>query len=203
MDYFFRINNNISSEVKIKRSKFITHLKYVESIDSAKDFISEISAKYKTANHNCWAFVIGKKAETIHSSDNGEPSGTAGKPMLNMLQKNNLTNIVAVVTRYFGGVKLGIRGLIDAYSLCIEDCLTHTNLEKIVEKKYYNVATDYSFNEILKYQITQFSAQVESIDYSSDVNLKISIEKKISHEFDNYLNEMQNAGKLIIEDDFS
>ncbi|MEA1972750.1 MAG: YigZ family protein [Candidatus Cloacimonadota bacterium] len=196
--YYYRIANKVESEIKIKRSKFITHLKYVEDINSAKDFISKITSQYMSANHNCWAYIVGKSAETYHSSDNGEPNGTAGKPMLHTLQKHNLTNIVAVVTRYFGGVKLGIRGLIDAYSLAIQTAVESTKLHKIVDKKNYEISTDYSFNESLKYQIEKLEGSIESVDYSDVVKINISIEKKKCSDLDNYLVEMQNAGKLNI-----
>jgi len=94
-------------------------LGYVDSLEKAKQFISRISKENKTANHNCWAYILGEKGELFHCSDAGEPSGTAGKPMLNALQSHCMTNIAAVVTRHFGGVKLGVRGLKSLMSLTI------------------------------------------------------------------------------------
>ncbi|MCL2065116.1 MAG: YigZ family protein [Candidatus Cloacimonetes bacterium] len=99
-------------KLKIKKSLFIGHIKYVEDTESARIFIREVKKRHKQANHNCSAYIIG---ETFFSSDDREPSGTAGRPILNMLKKYNMTNVVLVVTRYFGGVELGIRGLIVAY----------------------------------------------------------------------------------------
>src|SRR5687768_10618077 len=111
---FFIIDRDFEAEVKIKNSVFICHLRPAQTVEEAKAFISEISGQYKDATHNCWAYITGKNGDIFHSSDAGEPAGTAGKPILNTLNKYRLTNISAVVTRYYGGVKLGVRGLIDA-----------------------------------------------------------------------------------------
>ena len=105
MKYYYSIGKDVIIEIKIKRSKFIVHLHYAESVKDAKEYISKISTEHKTATHNCWAYIVGEKGETFHNSDAGEPPGTAGKPILNTLKKHNTTNIVAVVTRYFVGVK--------------------------------------------------------------------------------------------------
>ena len=104
-------------ELKIKKSLFIGHIKHVTDTESARDFIREIKKQHKQANHNCSAYIVG---DTCFSSDDREPSGSAGKPILNMMRRHNLTNVVIVVTRYFGGVELGIRGLIEAYGAAAE-----------------------------------------------------------------------------------
>lgn len=87
MEYFYSIKKNRNYRCKIKRSEFIAHLAYVETIEEAKEFISQISEEHKTATHNCWAYIVGEKGKTYHCSDAGEPSGTAGKPILNALKK--------------------------------------------------------------------------------------------------------------------
>lgn len=103
------------AELKIKRSIFIGRLCFADSAEAAKAFITRISRENKTVSHNCWAYVVREKADVYHSSDAGEPSGTAGKPMLNALFAHDMTQVAVVVTRYYGGVKLGVRGLIQAY----------------------------------------------------------------------------------------
>ncbi|MHC5374960.1 YigZ family protein [Enterococcus sp. LJL120] len=103
-------------ETEVKKSRFLCGLKRVTSEEEAKEFILQIKKEHWKANHNCSAFVIGEQSEIQRSSDDGEPSGTAGVPMLEVLKKNQLINVVAVVTRYFGGTKLGAGGLIRAYA---------------------------------------------------------------------------------------
>ena len=198
MNYFYSIEKDRRTETKIKRSTFIVHLHSVESMKEAKNYISKIAAEHKTANHNCWAYIVGDKGETFHSSDAGEPSGTAGLPMLNTLKKHNMTNIVAVVTRYFGGTKLGIRGLIDAYGESVENAIAKSPLKKLVKTSEFNITTTYDFGEILKHKITNMGATISDIEYSEKIKLKITIEDHDKEVLEKYLKEMERAGKLII-----
>ena len=111
------INQEVSTEIVEKKSKFICHLFYVENIQEAEKKIEEVRKKYYDARHHCFAYrIIGEKQIIERASDDGEPSGTAGAPMLQLLSKNELVNVVAVVTRYFGGILLGTGGLVRAYS---------------------------------------------------------------------------------------
>lgn len=193
---FYLIKDTTSSEMKIKSSIFIGTVGYVETPEEAKEFISSISTKYKDATHNCWAYIIGKKADIFHSSDDGEPSGTAGKPMLNTLTKHNLTNIAAVVTRYYGGTKLGVRGLIEAYSESIENTIQGSLLEEWIEKKTYQVSVNYDFSEILKHKIKSMNGEVTNITYTDNVIIDISIEADKSNELDDYLHELEKRNIL-------
>ncbi|MGB4096154.1 MAG: YigZ family protein, partial [Acetomicrobium sp.] len=106
---------NAKVELTIRRSRFIGHLRVAGSVEEAKKIIREISKEHSNATHNCWAYKVGVDFPQKHYSDGGEPSGTAGKPILGEIERANLTNAVIVVTRYFGGIKLGVRGLIEAY----------------------------------------------------------------------------------------
>lgn len=196
MDYFYSVKDYISYKIKIKRSTFIAHLSYVETISEAKTFISSISAEHKNATHNCWAYIIGDKGEIFHASDSGEPSGTAGKPMLNALQKNKMANIAAVVTRYYGGVKLGIRGLIDAYGGTLNEAIESTDLKKIVDYLEFNLQLDYDFLETFKYNITKFGAEIINIDYSEIIIIKISIESPSADDLLSYLDELVKVSKI-------
>lgn len=198
MEYFYSVKKDRKVEIKIKRSIFIAHLSYVETIQQAKDFISEISAEHKTANHNCWAYIVGEKGETFHSSDAGEPSGTAGQPMLNALKKHEMTNVAAVVTRYFGGVKLGIRGLIEAYGQSVEEAINSKPLKKLIKYEEYNISTTYDFAEILKHRITNMNADILKVEYTAEVKMQIQIEEHLKEELEHYLNEMNKAGKITI-----
>lgn len=117
MEEFITILKNETAEIVEKKSKFIANLFHVESVEEAENRIKDIKKKYHDARHNCIAYRVAENGQIIEkSSDDGEPSGTAGGPMLNILQKNNLCNLVIVVTRYFGGILLGTGGLVRAYS---------------------------------------------------------------------------------------
>ncbi|MCR5438644.1 MAG: YigZ family protein [Selenomonas sp.] len=109
-------DDSIETLYEIQKSKFITHLRHVDSEDEARTFIQAMKKKYFDARHNCSAYVLGESADKQKSNDDGEPGGTGGNPILEVIRKNDLTNIVVVVTRYFGGIKLGAGGLIRAYS---------------------------------------------------------------------------------------
>lgn len=120
---YFTIKEDGHAELEIKKSRFICQLKRITTEEEAKDFVNQIKKEHWKANHNCSAFIIGDHSEIQRSSDDGEPSGTAGVPMLEVLKKNNLINVVAVVTRYFGGIKLGAGGLIRAYAHAVSHAL--------------------------------------------------------------------------------
>lgn len=115
MKNFITIKQNIEQETVINKSRFITYLFKVENEDEAKTKIDEIKALHKDATHNCSAYTVGDSHQIQKANDDGEPSGTAGVPMLESLKKNDIHNVVAIVTRYFGGIKLGSGGLIRAY----------------------------------------------------------------------------------------
>jgi len=198
VDYFFSVNKEREVEIKIKRSTFIGHLHYVESPEEAKSFISEIAAQHKTANHNCWAYVVGDKGQIFHSSDAGEPSGTAGKPMLNMLKKHDMTNVVAVVTRYFGGVKLGVRGLIEAYGDSVEATIKDAPLQKLVKYASYDLTCGYDFAETLKHRVTGMKAEIMDTQYAADVQMSLRIEEHEKTDLELFLREMNGAGKLTL-----
>ena len=194
--YFYSIKDKAGLEIKIKRSTFICSAKYVETTKQAKDFISEVSKEHKNATHNCWAYIVGDKGSTSHCSDAGEPSGTAGQPILNTLKKNNTTNIAAVVTRHFGGVKLGIKGLISAYSESVQKTLEQEPLIKLVKTEIFRITTEYSFNDTLIYQLEKYSGTILNTDYSESVTYDFEVEQKHALKLEKYLLGFQNSGTL-------
>lgn len=200
MKYYYSVAKDRKKELKIKRSTFIAHLHYIRTMQEAKEYISSIADEHKTANHNCWAYIVGEKGETFHSSDAGEPSGTAGQPMLNALKKHEMTNIVAVVTRYFGGVKLGIRGLIEAYGKTVEAAIEVSPLKKLIKLCLYKITCGYDLAEQLRYKIEQLKAEINNVEYTADVTISISIEEHIKYDLEKYLIELEKAGKLKIID---
>ena len=163
------IKEDNQHEVEIKKSRFICFLKRIETEEEAKAFIQQIKKGHWKANHNCSAFVLGDHHEIQRSSDDGEPSGTAGVPMLEVMKKNDLINVCAVVTRYFGGTKLGAGGLIRAYSGSVAQAIVHTGIvegrlqqEVFVQLDYSNWGKMENFiaSENLAVKDTQFTDRV-------------------------------------------
>ena len=175
---FKTINGDASAELVEKKSKFIANIFYVESVEEAEEKIKEVNKKYFDARHNCYAFSIYTDNGIVSRfSDNGEPSGTAGGPMLNILQKNNLCNVVVIVTRYFGGILLGTGGLVRAYSdatqKAIENCIKVYKVDGIE----LELKIDYPNLEIFKYYCKNNDIKITNIAYGEDIVLKIEMEK--------------------------
>jgi len=196
MKYLFTVDSERKHEIKIKRSVFIAHLNFAETIREAKDYIAKIGKEHKNANHNCWAYIVGEKGEIFHSSDAGEPAGTAGKPILNALKKHNLTNIVAVVTRYFGGTKLGIRGLIEAYSQVTEETINLSPLKKIVKTETFKIETSYDFLDSLKYKIKTLNGQISDFEYADKIKFSLTAEESEKKGIKRFLQELEKSGKI-------
>lgn len=131
-------------EEEIKKSRFICYLKRVQSEEEARQFIQAIKKEHHKANHNCSAFILGEEASSKRSSDDGEPSGTAGIPILTVLENHGLTNVVAVVTRYFGGIKLGAGGLIRAYAGAVSRAVKEIGMVEIKELEGIRVILTYA-----------------------------------------------------------
>lgn len=137
------IKNDGIFEEEIKKSRFICQLKRVDTEEEGRQFIAQIKKEHYKATHSCSAMIIGEHAEIKRSSDDGEPSGTAGVPMLTVLEKQGLTNVVAVVTRYFGGIKLGAGGLIRAYSGSVANVLKEIGLVEVKEQEGLKITLSY------------------------------------------------------------
>ena len=194
--YFYSIGHQRTTIIKIKRSIFICTLEYVDSIEKAKNFISRISKKNKTATHNCWAYILGEKGNIFHCSDAGEPSGTAGKPMLNTMKSHCMTNIAVVVTRHFGGVKLGIRGLIEAYCASVEKTIALKKLKKLIQTITIRIEVSYGFNDTLLNQIKNYLSTIKDTLYTDKIVHTIEIELKNLTKVDRLLSEYQSREKL-------
>ncbi|MDT2612577.1 YigZ family protein [Enterococcus dongliensis] len=182
------IKKDHQHEIEIKKSRFICFLKRITSEEEAKAFIQQIKKDHWKANHNCSAFVLGDRNEIQRSSDDGEPSGTAGVPMLEVLKKNDLINVCAVVTRYFGGTKLGAGGLIRAYSGAVSQAIAEIGIvegrlqqEIFVQLDYPNWGKMENFltNAQIAVKDTQFTDQV-IVTCLVDENQRISFETQVT-----------------------
>ena len=134
-----------TAEIVEKKSRFIANLFYVASVEEAEEKLNEIRKKYYDAKHNCFAYVLGVNAETAKSSDDGEPQGTAGHPMLDILKGNNLTNCIAIVTRYFGGTLLGTGGLVRAYSDSLKAAIANAKTSELLNA--YKVSFEINYDD--------------------------------------------------------
>lgn len=187
---FKTINKNISAEIVEKKSKFIANVFYVETQEQADQKVKEIKKKYFDARHNCFAYSIFTKDGIVNRfSDDGEPSGTAGGPILNILNGRELTNVVVVVTRYFGGILLGTGGLIRAYTRATQEVLGE--IEEIykdlgLEAK---LVTTYPEFEKLKYYLKQNLIDITNIEYNENVEVFVDITEE---KYNNILNAKKN-----------
>lgn len=154
-----------------KRSSFLGHVRYVETEDEAKAFVTEMKKKFYDARHNCWCYII--KDGAVRYSDDGEPQGTAGIPMLEVLKREGVTNVVCVVTRYFGGVLLGTGGLLRAYTKSAKDALDAAGICVVRRWVKAEIACSYAMLERLKTECTAIGGVVADIEYSAEVCLKL------------------------------
>ncbi len=151
MKSYLSVKRNIINETVIEKSRFICTLKKVDGEDEAKAFVSEIKGKYPDATHNCYAYVADQGGFYIKFSDDGEPQGTAGIPMLETLKAKNLKKVAVVVTRYFGGIKLGTGGLARAYSGCVKDAVELAGISESILSSVLKTEVSYSlYPRILK-----------------------------------------------------
>ncbi len=162
-------------EIIEKKSRFIGYVLPVETVEEAETRIAEISKKHWDARHNCYAYIIGKRGEQVKCSDNGEPSGTAGKPILEVLKGAGLTNTLIVVTRYFGGVLLGTGGLVRAYTQSAQAGLAEAQISRFIYGQQLTVQVDYSLIDPLQYFFKQKEITPSDIRYTDKVEFDICI----------------------------
>ena len=176
---FKTISNDSEAEIIEKKSKFIANIFYVETREEAEEKIKEIKKKYFDARHNCFAYSIFTKDRIIERfSDDGEPSGTAGAPMLNILSSQNLRNVVVIVTRYFGGILLGTGGLVRAYTGAVQEALKNV---EIIEKYLgleVKLEVNYPNLEKLKYYLKQNEIKILSSEYLENIKLLVKMSEK-------------------------
>ena len=176
MEEFKTINSSMEIEIIEKKSKFIANIFYIETENEAQDFIKSIKKKYHDARHNCFAYKLNKD-EISRFSDDGEPSGTAGNPILNVIEKNNLSNVLIVVTRYFGGILLGTGGLVRAYSEAAKKVLDESNIITKIYGANYKVIVDYTEFDDFKYYCKKNNIEVENIEYLDNIICEVEMTK--------------------------
>ena len=200
--------SNASAELVEKKSRFIANMFYVSIVEEAEQVLESIRKKYYDAKHNCYAYVLGTNGEVVKSSDDGEPSGTAGHPMLDIMKGNDIVNCISVVTRYFGGILLGTGGLVRAYSDSLKMAIDNAVFSKILEafKTEFNIDyDDYGKVENIIQNINQsidtdVDKKIVVVDktFGEKVSLNLLIDTNL---FDKFKVDMMNItkGKVLLE----
>ncbi|MBQ2376001.1 MAG: YigZ family protein [Bacteroidales bacterium] len=181
---YFTIEKSVESIYKEKGSKFLSFLYPVTSVEEVKEYLTQLKKKYYDATHHCYAYIIGYDKETFRMNDDGEPSSTAGKPIYGQLQSNDLTNVLLVVVRYFGGTKLGVSGLIKAYKESSAECIA---LAEIVEKQVkhkYNIYFAYEDMNVVMNILKQNNAEQKNQIFDLNCQIEVLIDKRNSSKFE-------------------
>jgi uncharacterized YigZ family protein len=164
------------------RSKFLAFAHPVSTVEEAMALVEQYQKKYYDARHVCWAYMIGADRETFRSNDNGEPSGTAGKPILGQINSNDLTDIIILVVRYFGGVKLGTSGLIVAYRTAAAEAIAAATIEERQVEATYDFSFEYPLMTAVMKVVRDMNARILEQSYDMDCRMSVSIRKGLLDE---------------------
>ncbi|MBU3158651.1 YigZ family protein [Clostridium frigoris] len=197
---YFTIKDESIAEFKEKKSIFIGHGKRVENEDEAKEFIQKIKNKHKQARHNVYAYIIGEKKQIQRYSDDGEPQGTGGIPMLEVLKKSDITDVVVVVTRYFGGILLGTGGLARAYSKGTSLAIKEGGVVEKVKGVALEITIEYDLLGKLQHVCAKDNFYIEHVEYTDIVKIKILCQYDKLEKLKSQLTEV-SSGKALFEED--
>lgn len=194
---YITIANEFRTEYIIEKSRFIATIAPVSTEEEAQAFIQRISKEFWDATHNCTAYAIGPRQEQQRSSDNGEPSGTAGKPMLEVLKKTTITNVAVVVTRYFGGIKLGTGGLIRAYSHSVAKAVQEGPKLLIAPRQIVSLTIDYSYFGSVERQLQTLRLPYQP-SFTDTISLEIYVEPNFVSDLETTITNL-TGGNLLWE----
>lgn len=195
---YYTVKHFGQNEIVIQRSRFIAHIDRVTSEEAAQQFIDKIKKQHWNANHNCSAYMIGENDQIQKANDDGEPTGTAGVPMLEVLKQRQLKDTVVVVTRYFGGVKLGAGGLIRAYSSATSEGLKAVGIVERSLAQIYKVTIDYHFLGKIENAIHSSSYTIKQMEYLDKVSLELFVTVGEEEAFEEWITNLTN-GQAAIE----
>lgn len=184
---YYTVKQSGSKETIIQKSRFIGYVQRVETEEEAQLFIQDIKKKHYDATHNCSAYIIGKHNEIQKANDDGEPGGTAGVPMLEVLKQQNLKDTAIVVTRYFGGIKLGAGGLIRAYGNTTSQTIKATGIVRRQLMQGFSVKIDYTLLGRLENEIRNSKYMLETINYLEQVDMLVYVQKGEEKEFNDWI----------------
>jgi len=199
LDSFFTLNRESQSEIKIKGSRFLGYAKPVADRNEAEFTIREASKKYYDATHHCFAYCIGSGDRAVYRySDGGEPSGTAGKPILEAIHGRSLTNVVCMVIRYFGGTKLGTGGLFRAYTKCAGITLDQGGKKEKYSTVHIELTFDYNVTGTIMSTLSKFDCRILKTTYSDETHLSCSIRTSQTSQFERTLRDL-TGGRIKIQ----
>lgn len=186
-------------KIEEKKSRFISSIQYVSCEEDAIAFIEQTKKKYWDARHNCFAYILGERGDYVRYSDDGEPQGTAGKPMLEILQRRKIRNVVVVVTRYFGGTLLGTGGLVHAYSESVKEGLSNCQIGQMSYGVLLEMKTDYNGIGKILYILGQNGITNQKAEYGVDVTLSFEVKQEMAEKIKKSASEVTD-GQIIIEE---
>ncbi|KAB7665170.1 YigZ family protein [Bacillus sp. B1-b2] len=198
---YFTVPNYGESELIIQKSRFIAHIARTETEEAAQAFIGEIKKKHKDATHNCSAYLIGEQDQIQKANDDGEPSGTAGVPILEVLKKRNLKDTTVVVTRYFGGIKLGAGGLIRAYGKSTSEGLNSVGIIERTLMNLLSISIDYTLLGKLENELRSSIYQIKDIEYVENVKVHVFVVLNQVDTFKAWITDLTNGQGTIKEED--
>ncbi|USS93613.1 YigZ family protein [Fructilactobacillus ixorae] len=172
---FLTITHAGTHTLEIKKSKFIANVARVQSEAAAAHFLTRIQTEHKKATHNCFAYLLGADDHVQRESDNGEPRGTAGVPILEVLKQEHLHDVAVVVTRYFGGIKLGAGGLIRAYSNATSQVIAAVGIVAIVQHECLQISVSYKNYDQLTYFLNTHHLEIQNVDFQTEVTVTTSV----------------------------
>lgn len=183
MPVFYTIKSPHKKETVIKKSVFISSISPARTEDEARDFINQVKERFSDANHNVFAYLIGNLGQVQRFSDDGEPSGTAGVPVLEVLKKGGLTNVAVVVTRYFGGILLGTGGLVRAYTDAVKSVIEEAGIVQYSPHCYLEINAPYNCHEFIKSVIDRFQGHITGIEYTDRVLIGSYVPEPMTEQF--------------------
>lgn len=201
MDRYLMVAQDGEHEIVIDKSRFICHVKRVYNDEDAMNFIKEIKKIHWNATHNCSAYVVGDFSEAQKANDDGEPSGTAGVPMLEVLRKQKIRNCVVVVTRYFGGIKLGAGGLIRAYGKSVSEAIKELGVIERKTMKTMFINADYNLLGTIQNRLENSDYILNEVHYTDVVSVEVSIDVNSESTFTEWVVDMTNGRAIVVGSD--
>lgn len=196
---YYTVKKPTMVEITIQKSRFIGHVRRVSSEEEARSIIDAISKEHWKANHNCYAYVVGEDSGIQKASDNGEPAGTAGVPILEVIKKKNLRDTLIVVTRYFGGIKLGAGGLIRAYSKTASAAISASGIVERLAMKVFAVKIDYSLYGTIENALRETPYLTKNTTFTDIVTIEIAVRMDEADIFTGWMTNLCNGACSITE----
>ena len=196
---YYTVKKPTMVEITIQKSRFIGHVRRVSSEEEARSIIDAISKEHWKANHNCYAYVVGEDSGIQKASDNGEPAGTAGVPILEVIKKKNLRDTLIVVTRYFGGIKLGAGGLIRAYSKTASAAISASGIVERLAMKVFAIKIDYSLYGTIENALRETPYLTKNTTFTDIVTIEIAVRMDEADIFTGWMTNLCNGACSITE----